>query len=593
MRTRLLFLSLVVLGCGNTVVVGSDDLSHAEDLAANNDLTVEHDLAVSDDLSVVTDLGSETEDLFTGDLAPSPTPQPVTICHATTPGHATLLAVSPDEVAAHVGHGDPFGVANATVYVGAAGTGGLGTESAPFGRATDALALERCRYRATGETGDIRFSAGAHPLSYDSGVLAANPSFEPGPVIIDFPVRLHGATQVSLDDSGRPLPDYTLYDATNSTIIAADAALGPADTQVIFLIADTSGVTVEGFVVSSGHCHIAALCPGKPTVADRGGVGFLPVRADNLTLRNNIIQPGFFSGVDSRGSTVSVHTTYASDTENCVACISGPGRVEVVDNRLDNGLGGVFAAPALGNVPFSLGTQAAAFTVPQVSPSPDPTLDIDVENNVLSGHTRSNTAFGVRLAVYGKDSASTVTRQVLTAQVRNNRIADDLGGNGATQGVLIDAGFPDRLATGTLAGTLFADVSGNTITVPNPKLTVLTMRAQALLNPAPANWKTFAPLDRATIVVDSDVTYPDDFRVDHFATDPLAGQTKGSGNSCSVDNDCSSAFYRTVHLPGSCVSGACVCLPGFTDDTGVCNGPALSNVVVINGAVIPPGTAIP
>jgi len=546
------------------------------------------------DLSAVADLASPRLD----DLAPVPPVDGavarVTICH--DPMSPTIVDVPASEVAAHVAHGDPIGVPSALLFVDAnAAAVGLGTQSAPFRRVTDALALMRCRTRATGETGDIRLAAGVHTVSYDAALLAANPTYEPGPIIVDFPVRLRGATQVALDSDGHPRPDYSLYGASNATFVVAQAPLGPEDSQSLIFVADTTDVTVEGLVLSSGHCRVASLCPGRPTVMTRGGVALQTVRANRVTLRGNVIQPGFQSGVDTRGSSVSLRTTYASDTAICVACISGPGTVEVVANRLDNGLGGVFAAPTLGNTPFSLGTQASAFTIPPFTAAAAPTLDLTVDDNVLSGHTRNVTAFGVRLAVYGRDTTAAVTRQVMTARVRNNRVAADNGGVGASQGLIVDSGFSDRLATGVLAGTLFVVATGNTFTVSGAKISAMTMRQQPLLNASNlGQWKTFAPLDRGTLVIDSDLTYPTGFRVDLFAVDPLADKTL-SGTACTTDADCSSATYRGQALPGSCnASKLCECLPGLTDVGGTCTDASPpANVVVINGAVIAPGTTVP
>ncbi len=215
-------------------------------------------------------------------------------------------------------------------------------------------------------------------------------------------------------------------------------------------------------------------------------------------------------------------------------------------------------------------------------------------NNILSGHTRSSTGFGVRLVLYGRNTAPVIERQVVTARVRGNRVAADNGGVGANHGLLADAGFSDRLATGQLVGSMFADVHDNTFTVASARIGVSTMRIQAVLGQT-ALWRTFTPLDRGTLVVDSDVTYPGDFRVDHPATDPLSGATL-SGTVCATHANCSTATYRGSALPGHCnpTSLVCECLAGLTDVAGTCTAPtAPDNVVVINGAVVPPGTTLP
>lgn len=118
------------------------DLAAANDLiAAADDLLMESsDLLPPDDLLAATDL-------LIVDMAPEPQ---LSICHVpeNDPLHPTIAIVSASAAAEHFDHGDPMGLATATTFVDAAAApGGLGTETQPLQRITDALALQRCRYR--------------------------------------------------------------------------------------------------------------------------------------------------------------------------------------------------------------------------------------------------------------------------------------------------------------------------------------------------------------------------------------------------------------------------------------------------------------
>src|SRR5262249_50221188 len=153
------------------------------------------------------------------------------------------------------------------------------TKSQPFGRITDALALQRCRWRASSERGDILVAAGTHKVSYDAAVLAMDANAEPGPLVIDFPVRVIGATAVPLDADLHPKAGYDVYATIGATFLVANPALGPDDSQILVLIADTSDVTVSGLVLVSGNCHQQALCPGATPVTTWGGSGIWAVRS--------------------------------------------------------------------------------------------------------------------------------------------------------------------------------------------------------------------------------------------------------------------------------------------------------------------------
>ncbi len=575
-------------GAAPDLATTDDLIAPADDLlTASSDLLAMNDLLPADDLLV-------TNDLLAFDLAPEPQ---LVICHIpmNDPLHPTLVSIDASAAAVHFDHGDPMGLATATTFVDAAAApGGLGTEAQPLQRITDALVLQRCRYRATGERGRLELAPGVFNLSYDAATLADNPTYETGPIVIDFPVTVHGATTIPTDGGSRPVAGYDGYSASNATYVVAATPLAAQDAQSLLLIADTANVAVEGLILRSGSCHVSSLCPTGSTVSTWGGAGILVIRSTAVELTGNVAEPGFFAAFETWGSTATLRNNYASDTEICVSCISGPGRVDVLGNRFDNGLGGVFVGPTLANTPFSLGTQAAAFPIAQFTPQADLALDVTIDDNILSGHTRNGNAFGVRIVAYGRDTASKVTRQIVTAHVRNNRVENDNGSAGASQGVLIDAGFSDRLASVLLTATMFIDLLGNTLHTTDKPIAVMTMRAQTLLGGAASQWKQYGPLETATIVVDSDAVYPDDFRVDHLAADPLADKTT-AGGSCTTDADCSTATYRSKALPGLCnASKICQCLPGLVDTTGTCTDPRpTSNVIVINSKLIAPGTAIP
>jgi len=305
--------------------------------------------------------------------------------------------------------------------------------------------------------------------------------------------------------------------------------------------------------------------------------------------------PGFASAIDAWQSDLRAERSYATDTDICGLCFSGSGRYEVVSNRVEDGLGGVFVAGAVGPsaLTVSLGTQAGELTVPDVVGTAETRVDFLVAGNVLTRHFRSGTAFGVRVIAFGRGGSGFSDDVSLIGRVLGNTIATPDGSPGANNGVLVDAGFSDRKSK-PMTATLVVEIADNTIVAARKPVMVITTRAQTITNAAVSSWKTNTVLDHGAFVLDTDLPYPDAFWVDHFVADPLAGNAH-SGGSCTEDVDCASGSYRGTPLGGSCVESACVCPNGLTaDEQGLCQDPTpVTTQMLINGAYIAPGTILP
>jgi hypothetical protein len=145
-----------------------------------------------------------------------------------------------------------------------------------------------------------------------------------------------------------------------------------------------------------------------------------------------------------------------------------------------------------------------------------------------------------------------------------------------------------------MSATLFVAVADNTIVALRKPIVVITTRAQTITNPGVSSWKTNTVLDAGAFVLDTDLPYPEAFWIDHFAADMLAGNA-WPGGVCADDLACASASYRDVSVAGTCVEGTCVCPPSMTVDAlGKCQDPTpVTTQVLINGAVVAPGTALP
>jgi hypothetical protein len=101
--------------------------------------------------------------------------------------------------------------------------------------------------------------------------------------------------------------------------------------------------------------------------------------------------------------------------------------------------GGIYFATTVVHFPFSLGVQANKFSIEPVELPTVAHLNGSIGNNVLSGHTRLNDlSFGIRLTLYGFDTAAQVTEQSLNYSITDNTIQDNV------LGIVLDAGFSSR-----------------------------------------------------------------------------------------------------------------------------------------------------
>jgi hypothetical protein len=266
--------------------------------------------------------------------------------------------------------------------------------------------------------------------SYSPQRLANNPALEPLPFVVNVPwLIIRGSTQMALDADGRPTGEVV----GAPTRIVPDAPLGPGDSQIVFLITDTTdgfagnGAAVERFVVESGQ------------TVGRGGAGVVIIRVHDYAVRENLFGARLNQAVDSRQASGEIAANYARNVAICAICAAGPGEVRVKSNRAFDGLGGLLVSSTISHVPFDLGVQAQSLAVAPLVVRERPHFAAEVVGNDFSNHVRNaSLSFGIRIMQYGLNTAQVVVDQGLTVIARKNRIRNNIFG------VEADAGFPER-----------------------------------------------------------------------------------------------------------------------------------------------------
>ena len=424
------------------------------------------------------------------------------------------------------------------IYVETSGLpGAAGTAASPLPRISDALARARAD-RASGQLpagGGIRVHVGSGTFtgSYDAAALAANPQYEPFPIVLNVPrLDLLGATTLSLDADGLP----TGIASGPLTVLRPDVNLGASQSMLVVGRTSDGGagdqVTVRGFDFDG-----QASAPASMAVfADRVGA---------FALRGNaVMNVGF--GLHTRLTSGTIEGNYLVANQDAGAFVSGgstafPASVTFRANRaLANGPYGLMAA-AVGTVgfPVDLGTNTLALQSLQATyDRANPTdlanlperLDLAATGNEFSVHT----VFGLRLfgvypqgnaescaatIGYGTASAAQPVTAVLHADLRGNFFDfNDFYGLGS------ELGFPCRSdprafefdLTGTFADDLFAanGIAGSLLTFTAWPLTLG-------LDP-PGVWKYASTSSWAVTDPSGELS---GFHYDHPVTDPVSGQT--------------------------------------------------------------------
>ena len=303
------------------------------------------------------------------------------------------------------------------VYVETYGApGAAGTAADPMPRITDALARARAD-RASGQLsagGGVRIHVGSGTWtgSYSAAALAANPQYEPFPIVLNVPrLDLLGVTTLTLDADNLPTgiaagpmtalrPDVTLAAGQSMLVVGRTTDGGSGD-----------GVRIQGFDLDGQTASPRAMA----VFADR---------VSGLVLRNNaIMNVGF--GAHTRLTSGTIEGNYLVANNDAGAFVSGgstnqPAVVTFRANRaLANGQYGLMAA-AVGTVgfPVDLGTNTLALQSLQTSydrsnatdlANLPQRLDLTASANEFSVHT----VFGLRLfAAYPQGTAQSCAATV-------------------------------------------------------------------------------------------------------------------------------------------------------------------------------------
>jgi hypothetical protein len=356
----------------------------------------------------------------------------VSVCHPN--GQTGVISdITLSEFAARRSHGDYV-----THMVVTPGTGGP-DDGIHFQKITTALAAAAEGRLARGE-----LSSAACRITIDVfGTFTDGfpedpevPGIDQFPLLVDVPdITLHGALVVGLDARGI---------ATGTAIGRGATRLALAEFGIPLIIAFShpdgsagNGLTVEGFVLQSGH----------PTDGGFDGEAVASYRVGGLTVRGNRVEAGFRVRFDLRESSAFVGQNHlGGSAASCDICLAGPGDFRVTGNRLVSPANlGISVAPVVG-VPPPAGDDPG--TLPA---SAD--VSAEIWNNEVRDHQAIPFGVGIRVDALGlgaSDVPSSSRIFIHDNVLVNNRFA-----------LLVHAGFPD--ADTQLRGDVDVRLGGNVI----------------------------------------------------------------------------------------------------------------------------------
>jgi hypothetical protein len=343
----------------------------------------------------------------------------VALCHHPQSGGA-ILEVGAPALAAHLAHGDYL----TTLIV--SHDAGQSDDGAHFARIGDALSAARAARLAHGElvSASCRITILVSADAYHGTTSApASGSDEQFPLMVDVPdITLHGALAMVLDDAGRatgagidgvettraPSEPLPIIDGNSTPLIVANAHPGGSG---------GSGLTVEGFVLKSGHA----------IGADSGGQGVLSVRAESLTIRGNRFEGGFTESIDLRAGSASVVQNHLSGTAGtCDICLAGPGRYAANGNRLL--AGGIPGITVSGVVSITYPSGVEKIELPATAET-----WADVRNNEVRDHRRTPVGTGIRVDAVGVGAPN--VHNTIHAVIQDNLLVNN------QFGMIVHAGF--------------------------------------------------------------------------------------------------------------------------------------------------------
>ncbi len=384
----------------------------------------------------------------------------------------------------------------------AAVPGGDGSENKPFASPVDAVAAARVA-AADDPSRSIVIFLGAGTYTLDETL------------VLDVPgLGVFGVNEQVLD--GQRLPTAALAGDETRLVAAAtwDKTLPRYDLTTVAAFLNPSLVTI-----AAPRVTVEAITFDTASVA---GGGVEAIRSDSFAIRRSSFA-GTGTAVDTVASTGVIVSNYF-DAVTVGAIIAGgndaePSGVNFTSNRVVDPMMGGVLLNATGSGLVGVYDSLTAY----------------VTLNDLEGAIGSPNSFGIRMMMTRRDAPDTQASSKLIANIDDNTIA------GNTINIIIDAGFPFRVANMTcddrvFTGTFALEFHGNLVSgaTGRPAL-ISTTRGAAALAPATqlASWQY---LHGAVF----DILDPDDAlagaSIEHPATDRYTGTCANDATAEDLGN---------------------------------------------------------
>lgn len=353
---------------------------------------------------------------------------------------------------------------------------------------------------------------------------------------IDFPVEIKGAVVPVLDLSLDQWPTGGVQADTETKLIAQECNIVDDIGLPLIMIGNEMGHVVRD--VSIRNLVLQGTSPECPVLQIH--------RTQNVLIANNIVLGEAQAGIDVAASSGIISGNYVASMDNCGICVaagttSSPADVTITDNRSENNNAG--------------GLLLVGSTFPLAQHGDQ--LDANVLHNDLSLNTGAAAlGFGLRIIALGPELSSSQIGGRVSAQINDNRIADNL------RDFMFDAGFtarnirPNGCDKRDFTGQFDLSLRANTFPDGRPPTSLVTFtRGQVVTKPDKNPFSKWHYLHGATFTIsdpdlilklnDVDSTHV----VDHPMVDPfMGGDCNGDATSEPLWNK---LIYNGIEIPSS------------------------------------------
>jgi hypothetical protein len=427
----------------------------------------------------------------------------------------------------------------ADIYVDAnAMSNGDGSATHPHWRITDAVASARTlRQSATITSSEnivIHVAAGAYLGSKASPVLARNPRYEVLPILLNVPnLTLSGAMVLTTDADGLP----TGVQPGTDTLLATEDHYNDQGKSLILLSRTTDGMAGHNVTVSGLRLEYLN---GRYQVDS----GIIVDRVSNFSIRQNFINRAW-AGIYSSRASGSIAGNLITEGDWGIVAKGGsrfhPAQYGITGNRVSRHPHNGILIEASGVTPeIDVGANTLkleSLPLSEVSDDPPFTNDATVNGNDASDNGYS----GLRLFIYSPPIKPIVPMLPVSPHVTVTASNNTLNRNGA-YGLVVDGNLASRSIKSPLGGAISGQFSNNALEDNARAPAFFTFTSFFV-------WCCGASLKDIKYIQDST-----------FQITDVEGELAGF----DYDNPITDPFDGTV----------------------------LNNTLIVNGAIVPPGTKI-